>query len=172
MADVQQPFVPVPQKPQKSWFGRNWWWVLILILVGGGVVCCGVCGGLFWWTTTKARNSEVFQMTFDAVSKDPMVLEKLGESIESPPIVGGVVGENDAFLVFTITGPKGAANVESQGRKVNNKWGLTQIKVVFSDETEHIVPLGEEQAGGLEEAPLFVPPGEQPRGSMPPDAGQ
>jgi hypothetical protein len=165
MATVQQPVTP--QKPKKSWFGRNWWWVLLLILLGGGLLCAGLCSGFAYWNIKKVRDSEAYKLTIDAVSKDPVILEKLGDPIKPPPIAGGSVGETDAILVFAITGPKGTATVASQGRKANGKWGLTQIEVTFADRTKHNVTLGKAQAGGLDEAPTWSPPGEAPQNPTP-----
>ncbi|HBO43478.1 MAG TPA: hypothetical protein DD670_06020 [Planctomycetaceae bacterium] len=164
MSSTEQQTFP-QQKPQRSWFGRNWWWVLILVFVGGFVLCSGICGGFFCLVIQGLRSSEVYQMSLAAVTKDPVVIEKLGEPITDNWFIGGEMNVNndqgDARLQSSIQGPKGAASVTTVARRIGGKWGLTQIEVTFSDGERHVIQLDADQAGGgMDDAPPWNPPAE------------
>ncbi len=167
------------QRPQRNWFGRNWWWVLLLVILGGGLVCAGICGGVFYfiyYDFVRLKEAEPYKMTIEALADDPTVVQKIGQPITDMWIGSGEIneqnGRGNAKFYFPVTGPKGAAEVTSQARKIDGKWGLSRVEVVFEGGEKHVLELDEKAGGGLDEAPPFVPPGELPRGSMPPDAGQ
>ncbi len=168
---------PVPQqKPQRSWFGRNWWWVILLVIVGGGVMCCGVCGGVGYFVMNKLKSSEPYKMAVEALENDPVVIEKLGEPIAEPPFVGGSInesnGQGSAKLLFIMTGSNAGviANVECNARLIDGKWGLTSVTVNFSDGQRYVLELDPDQTGGgLDDAPPspWTPPGTIPVEGMP-----
>ena len=171
MADIEQ---AVPQqKPQRSWFGRNWWWVLLIILIGGVAICSGLCGVGMFLAFGQLRESEPYKMTLAAVTSDPVVIDKLGEPIEDatqwvPNIQISVTNDQgNARIMIPIRGPKGTANVSSVAKMNNGKWALTQVEATFSDGQRHLLELGADQAGGIEAALPWNPAGVVPDDTSP-----
>ncbi|MBN1590667.1 MAG: hypothetical protein JW888_14230 [Pirellulales bacterium] len=155
-----------PQKPQKSWFGRNWWWVLLLVIIGAGVVCAGVCSGVVFYGMGMLKETAPYKMTLDAVRGDPVVIERLGEPIEDDWKIDVKIsetnGQGKATLRIPIMGPKGTANVSSNARLINGKWGLTRVEITFDNKEQHVLELDEAASGGLEDPPPFIPEGGVP----------
>jgi hypothetical protein len=171
MADAEQPVAE--KQEERNWFARNWWWVLLLIILACFALCGGVLYKLIWFDAASRRASDPYQMAMKVLSEDVQVTEKLGEPIQDTWSNAGYINETgdsgEAKFFFPVSGSKEGVvgRVEVFARRIDGKWGLTVLKVIFPDE-EIDVPLDSEEAsGGLEEAPLFTPPGTVPANELP-----
>ena len=111
---------------QKSWFSRNWMWLvptsgclLIILLLVFGV------GAAIFGVTKLMTGSEPYEYALEKATNDPIVIEHLGDSIESNGIMKGNISlkwnnSGEANITIPIKGNKGKGSVTIIGSK--RKW--------------------------------------------------
>ena len=62
----------------------------------------------------------------------------------------------ELYPPIPVVGSKGAAEVTSKARRIDGKWGLSRVEVVFENGERHALELDDKAAGGLEDAPSKV----------------
>jgi hypothetical protein len=142
-------------QPQDRTSSRKWLRVLIGSVL---VVALLVLGGWFALFGRK-KFSEPYRMALTRVRQDVHVVERLGEPIRDTEWfpTGGTTSEGDrleARYNFTISGPKGSADVSTVARCIEDQWGLTTLDVRFPD-GRHSVRVGSGE--DLQAAPKFSP---------------
>ncbi|MCK5400630.1 MAG: hypothetical protein KAJ28_03265 [Flavobacteriaceae bacterium] len=128
---------------QKSWFGRNWLWVvpvggcltIILLLVFGA-------GAIFFGVTSVLKNSTPYEYAIEQASTNIIVIEFLGEPIETYGIMQGKISLNDdsgkVDIKIPIKGPKGEGSVTVKGEKIENEWIYEELYVLIKETNERI----------------------------------
>ena len=145
MSDFQGAYPP-PQPPKSS--SSKWVWIILLAVVLAMLACAGVCGGfVFLATGTAERVQEVvkegartvppFRIALERVQADSEVKDRLGQPIqESFPAVfnynEGTDGSNAEFK-YSVTGPKGSAQVHVVSEKIDDQWWYRTLDVSFDD---------------------------------------
>jgi len=142
--------------------GLRWLWFLLGGAALVGLLCCGGFGLLGWMGLNVVKQSDPYRLAWEKVRYHPKVIEKLGEPIEEAswfPTGEFHIenGSGEAKLVFQIKGPKGTADVQSDCRRVQGKWGGV-VTVKFRDDERLQLEIGSPRA--LSDAPLFTPDGE------------
>lgn len=138
------------QEQRKSWFEKNWWWSIpcgclgCLTLVVGG--CALVLGGTFM----AVKSGFPFEEALSRAQAHPVVVERLGEPIESGLGFSGRVdtrnGETVADVTFPIKGPRGEGTVRAKGDRVDGVWEFEILEVELDDGTV-VDLLGPEERG-------------------------
>ncbi len=131
------------EEQQKSWFGRNWPWVvplggcftvILLFVFGIGAVIFGV--------SEVFTGSEPYEYAIERASANELVLDALGEPVETNGIMSGSLKfENDrgiANFYVPLKGSRGEGKVYIVGTKENGKWIYTELYVLTQDSEEHI----------------------------------
>jgi hypothetical protein len=145
---------PPPPPPRRR---STWVWVIVLGvgLFAAPPLCC--CGGIFWFSFSALANSEPYRMAFEQLSQDREVQDRLGRPIRRRGLVSGSLdarnGRGNARLQFTITGPKGEADVETKAVRVGGRWIQRELRIRYPDGEQVIVVRGGERVEVLPEAP-------------------
>jgi hypothetical protein len=111
-----------------------------------GVLGCGVCGGLFFASIFAVlKSSTPYQMALAEVQRNPQVTANLGEPIEAGWLATGNIETTNsngrADLDFTVTGPKGSADVHVLAEETAGKWKLTKLMLTYaSGESQDVIP--------------------------------
>ena len=124
---------PPPQKPQGSWFGRNWGKLLgcgCLTVVIGGV---GFVALIYYVVIYSMKNSDAYAAAKVKMHKSPTVVSEIGEPFEPGWIFTGSIssGSNggNANFYYSVTGPNGSGKVHIVAYKSGNAWTLTTLTV-------------------------------------------
>lgn len=139
MSDVAPPvpqgYAPVPNKPQKGWFGRNWLWFIPVIIILPIILCCGGCSLLGYFTVQKGmeelKNFPGYKNSVAAMEANTDVTDALGTPIEVAGLIAAAstgnpaeISESEIDISYPITGPKGSglliidAELDSNGQWV------------------------------------------------------
>lgn len=126
---------PPPPQPRSNAMR----WVVGCGLVGlACVLGCGVCGGLFLASIFAViKSSTPYQLALEQVQHDPQVVAQLGEPIEAGWLATGNLeiknSDGRADLDFTVTGPRGSADVHTLATLSGGQWKLTKLLVSYGD---------------------------------------
>lgn len=76
----------------------------------------------------------------DEVTKNPRVVEVLGEKVEFSPTITGRANETDgiAAMQFEAKGSKAAGVVVVEGKKLGDEWGVTLLEIRPTGGGEHL----------------------------------
>ncbi|MBS7256016.1 cytochrome c oxidase assembly factor Coa1 family protein [Flavobacterium branchiicola] len=126
---------------RKSWWDRNWKWFVptgclsLLVLFGLFIA------GIFFGVTSMMENSDVFKESMIAVKHNTILIEKLGNPIETDGVVSGSISTSnnsgDCNLEIPLKGPKGKATLFVVAEK-RGKWKYNEMKVYIEKTQEEI----------------------------------
>jgi len=125
--------------------------------LGGGCACVGCAvivvglAGLILAVMAWVKSSEPYKLALAGATGDPGVRERLGEPVKPGLLVEGSMsyGNEDtdkAEISFSISGPKGSADVTAHATMTGGAWVLTDLRVVISSTGELLVLVGEADA--------------------------
>ncbi len=134
---------------RKSWFGRNWTWV---VPVGGCltviVLFIAFFGALFVGVTKLMSDSQPYTDALDAATQNELVIEYLGEPIETHGMTSGSINYSnnggEADLTIPIRGPKGEGVLRVEGEGRGENWTYETMNV-YIEEADKVIDLLEEQ---------------------------
>jgi hypothetical protein len=120
-----------PSQPPKS--GPNWPLIILIGLLAVGAfvsMIALIVGG----TIFSMRSSVPYQEALKRATADPRVVAVLGQPVKPSWMVNGSInvespGSGHAQLDFTLTGPKGDANVNVVATRVRHVWYYNHITV-------------------------------------------
>lgn len=170
MSFAPDPSVPpgYASAPKKGWFGRNWLWFVPTVVLLPICLCGGLCFGGAFFAFQGLKSSEAYKMALEATQQNAEVQAAIGEPIEETLVPAGAVNTSateggHAALVFRVTGPKGAAVVETESTRApgSEKWEMTRL-VVRPENGEVIVIVGDEEAAPLDEVEIDFQEAEMP----------
>jgi hypothetical protein len=128
---------------EESWWGRNWGWVvgcgcLAPILVVGGCIGLVYFSSLGW-----IKSTEVFGEALERVRAHPVVVEELGEPIETSAVgvrssfnFTGSGGEAEAEM--SIKGSRKSGRMHFAAEKRGDDWVLVELEVSVEGRDEPI----------------------------------
>jgi hypothetical protein len=162
---------PVPPKTAaRGWFPRNWKWFVpstfTLLAVSIGVAIFGYVQV----RSHRYRQNPAYQAALAEVQLNKQVQDLLGE-----PVVdsdwnpqGGYDRFGDtitgARFNFTVSGPKGHADVTTEARVVDEEWAVSRLELLTAD-GERIRLTKEILAKQTADTPAFNPKAEQQESS-------
>lgn len=128
---------------QKSWFGRNWPW---LIPVGGCLTVIVLfvvgIGAAFFGVSKMINNSEPFEYAIAQASENKIVLEHLGEHIETNGMMNGNLSysndDGEIDIVVPIKGTKGEGVLTVVGTKTDGDWSYETVYITIKATNEKI----------------------------------
>ncbi len=98
--------------------------------------------GIFFLTVTLMKQSEGFQFSFQKVQNEPRVIEMIGSPVQAGFFVGGntksTMGKKEVDLSYSISGPKGAAEVYFRANKILDRWEIGRFLVKKKGSGERI----------------------------------
>ncbi len=152
MSDFQGSYPP-PQPPKSS--SGKWVWIILLAVVLPMFLCAGVCGGFVFLAKRSAetmletaekvqevveesvKTAPPFRIALERLQADSEVKDRLGQPIEeSFPSVFNYeegTGGSDAEFKYSVSGPKGTAQVHVVGEKIDDRWFYRTLDVTFED---------------------------------------
>ncbi len=128
---------------QKSWFRRNWIWI---VPVGGCltvilIFILGV-GGAVFGLSKVFKESAPYEYALEKASKNPTVIEFLGNDIESDGIMQGNISlknnTGSANITIPIKGSKGKGSVTINGTRIGDEWTYEELFVTIKETNEQI----------------------------------
>ncbi len=132
----------------KNWFGRNWKWVVptggcLLVIV----LFITLAGTMFMGVSSIFKDSEPYQKGMSAAQTNEVVLEALGEPIESDGMTKGSInytnGDSHSNLEIPLKGPKGEATLRIVADKYTDKWEYQVLEVILEETNETVSLLNE-----------------------------
>lgn len=109
---------------------RYWAWGGLALLVAWILFAALILLVVF----ATLRQSDAYQKSWDLVQKNPQVIERLGTPLKSSWFVTGDVktstGTGHAEISYSISGPKGTAEVYVKARKVIDHWEFQELLVI------------------------------------------
>ena len=144
MSDFQGAYPHSP--PPKS--SNKWIWIVLLAVVLPILGCAGLCGGILFLgrgaaekaqevIKESARSVPPFRIALERVQADSEVKDRLGQPIqESFPAVFNYnegTGGSSAEFKYSVTGPKGSAQVHVVGEKIDDQWWYRTLDVTYDD---------------------------------------
>jgi hypothetical protein len=126
--------------PTRGWFSRNWKWFVPATIALVAVLAAIAVFGYVQVRSHRYRQNPAYQAALAEVQGNKQVQQLLGE-----PIVdsdwnpqgaielrqNATIGE--ARFNFTVSGPKGHADVITDGRMVAAEWALTRLELLAQD---------------------------------------
>ena len=121
---------PLPLPPPKS----NGCWKFALIGCGIVVLLAAIgAAGLVFGIFGVIKRSDVYTEAKNRAAADSRVIAALGQPIKTGWMVSGSVnisnGSGNANLGFSISGPKGEAQVNAVATREFDRWNFTTLKV-------------------------------------------
>ena len=126
---------------RKNWWDRNWKWFVptgclsILVLFGLFIA------GIFFGVTSIMKDSDAYKGAMTAVQHNKIVIEKLGNPIESDGMVSGSINVNNdtgnCDIQIPIKGPKGTGTLFVVATK-RGKWKYEELAVYIKATEEEI----------------------------------
>jgi hypothetical protein len=114
---------------RRGWLRRNW------RLLAAGIVVAAIVAAAsgYYYVFGRIMLSEPFKRAWDIVKHDQKVIAELGEPIGGGWFPHGTVNTDsnipEANMNFSISGPKGKADVAALGRKIDGAWGFPRFDV-------------------------------------------
>lgn len=131
------------QLQQKSWFRRNWMWVvpvggcltvILLLVLGVGAAVFGL--------SQIFSESAPYEYALEEATKDPRVIEYLGDDIEPNGIMQGNISlkneAGSADITIPLKGSKGKGSVTIIGEKYDGEWTYETLYVTIKETNEKI----------------------------------
>lgn len=128
-------------QPQKNWWDRNWKWFVPTGCLSLVILFALFIGGIFFGVTSLMKDSDVFKESMTAVQHNKIVIEKLGNPIETDGMISGSISTSsntgNCDLQIPIKGPKGKAALFIVATK-RGKWKYDQMSVYIEKTKEEI----------------------------------
>ena len=126
-------------EPPRSWVMRHKWLALLLVIgMLATIVIVFCCGGIFSAYRT-VRESEPYRQAVERVTSNPVVIEQLGEPLTASALPLGelrYIKEQSAArarIEFSVTGPRGVAQVKTESQLYGDAWILRKLSVKLPD---------------------------------------
>ena len=122
--------------------------------------CAGIVLGLVLAAGCGRLSSHPLVSTAkEEVSRNERVAAVLGTPIEFSPTISGRANETDgiAAMQFEARGPKGAAVVAVEGKKLGSEWGVTLLELRPGGGADHIHLTADLEARTGTDTPKFDP---------------
>lgn len=126
---------------RRNWWDRNWKWFVptgclsLLILFGLFIA------GIFFGVTSMMTNSDAYKESLAAAQHNKIVIEKLGQPIETDGMISGSIQtHNDSGncdLQIPLKGPKGKGTLFVVAEK-RGKWKFSEMSVYIEKTAEEI----------------------------------
>lgn len=138
MSTATQPARAVPAA--RGWFPRNWKWFIPSTFTLVVVLAAIAVFGYVQVRSYRYRQNPAYQAALAEVQANKQVQDLLGEPIlDSDWNPQGAIELRDnsslgeARFNFTVSGPKGHADVAAEGRMVDAEWALTRLELITQD---------------------------------------
>lgn len=126
---------------KKDWFSRNWKWLIptgclsILVLFGLFIA------GIFFGVTSIMKDSDAYKGAMTEAQNNKLVIEKLGNKIESDGMVSGSINVSNntgnCDIQIPIKGSKGTGTLFVVATK-RGKWKYNELSVYIEKTEEEI----------------------------------
>jgi hypothetical protein len=126
---------------RKNWWDRNWKWFVptgclsLLVLFGLFIA------GIFFGVTSIMENSDAYKESMVAVKHNKILIEKLGNPIETDGMISGSINttnnSGNCNLEIPLKGPKGKGTLFVVGEK-RGKWKYSEVTVYIEKTQEEI----------------------------------
>ncbi len=118
---------------RRGWWRRNW----KRLVAGTLVVALLAAGGVYYHFFGRIMMSEPFKLAWSEVQKSKLLAENLGEPIRGGWTPHGTVSSDgnlpEAQMMFSISGPKGTADVSARAREIKGEWGFYEFVATTAD---------------------------------------
>lgn len=128
---------------KRNWWDRNWKWFVptgclsLLVLFGLFIA------GLFFGVTSMMENSDAYQGAIALTKHSKIVVEKLGNPVETDGIASGSINTSNnsgnCNLQIPLKGPKGKGTLFVVGEK-RGKWKYKEL-TLYIEKTEEEIDL-------------------------------
>jgi hypothetical protein len=160
-----------PKTAARGWFPRNWKWFVPSTFTLAAVLAGVAAFGYVQVRSYRYRQNPAYQAALAEVQSNKQVQDLLGEPVvDSDWNPQGAIELRDnatlgeARFNFTVSGPKGHADVGAEARMVDAQWALTRLELITQD-SERIRLTKEILAKQKVDTPAFNPKAEQQENS-------
>jgi hypothetical protein len=126
---------------KKSWWQRNWKWFVPTGCLGLILLFAVFIGSIFLGVTSMMKESDAYKESMIAAQHNKIVIEKLGESIESDGMTSGSINitnnSGNCDLKIPIKGSKGKGTLFVVGEKRGN-WQYKVMSVYIEATKEEV----------------------------------
>jgi hypothetical protein len=121
-----------PAQP-RSWWSRNWKWVVPLGALSVVALCGGFFAAIFSIVFGMIKSSPPYEESLAMIQAHPEIREVIGTPIEPGFLVTGSIEVNPssgfADIAYTVSGPRGSADVSVVAEKSGAQWTFESIDV-------------------------------------------
>jgi hypothetical protein len=139
--------------PQPNWWGRNWKWFVPVLAAVMLALFAAFIAAIFAFVFGMMKSSEPYQEAVTRATAEPLIIQALGEPIESGYFVQGNINTNglsgEAALAIPLKGPKGVAKIYVEATRSAGQWDYKTLVVQIEGGSQRI-DLLEEDGGELE----------------------
>lgn len=122
---------PVAIPHRKSWIERRAAWV---IGIGAILLFATFFAAIFFAVGTLFHDSDAFHMAVSTAAVNPLVMEKVGNPIETGRFVSGnmnvTASTGQAEFSIPVSGPKGHGNLYVEAHKTAGIWRLSVLEFI------------------------------------------
>lgn len=126
-----------------GWWARNWKWAVPVGLMCSVVLFCGGILALFAGVLGMMKQTDVYQIAFAEIRRNPEVIAALGTPIDAGWMASGNVridnDTGDARLDFSVSGPKGEGKAYVDAHKSAGHWDFRLLAVDVVEGNRRII---------------------------------
>lgn len=130
------------EEPKKNWFQRNWLWLIPTGCATLIVIFVLFIGGIIFGAVSMVKNSEPFEEALERAQRHEVVIEHLGEPLESDGLFDGNLsysnGEKEANITVPVKGPKGKGKIKVIGSATDDTWSYEKMEIILLAEKDTI----------------------------------
>jgi hypothetical protein len=127
---------PTAMQPPRRWFRRNWKWFLPGMFVVAFAMAAIAVFSYVQVRSYRHRQNPAYQLSLATVQDSDKIRERLGEPIEDSdwnPFGRVEPSTGHGTFIFTVSGPKGHADVATQAHTVKGEWAVNRLEVRFPE---------------------------------------
>lgn len=126
-----------------TWVQRNWRWILPAAIAGVVLLAAGLALLVLTIIMQPVKSSEVYDDALQRATRDPRVLEQLGEPLDVGWFATGRIERTGprgglADMTIPLEGPRAKANLYVIGREHEGRWTITKLVLEPIDSGERI----------------------------------
>jgi uncharacterized integral membrane protein len=126
------------EKPQRSWFARNWGWLLAAVLA----LFLSFIVAIIFMVFALIKNSDAVKLAIATAESSPALIEQVGSLMKTGWFVTGNIEvtptTGSADLAIPVSGPKGSGTIYAEAHKHAGLWHLELLQYGKDNSNERL----------------------------------